>query len=134
MGIELNSTSHEIFDDIFVQCHEDTMPISACQQLERYLMGAKVPKPILHVICKLKKIGGIGFLQRLVEEGKSPNTFMVAVGQYVRYTKQNNTKQLLYWCLNVDTAYNLKHYIQYMRDKNVLIKAVKNDKPLPNPK
>ena len=37
-----NSTSHKVFDELFVSCNEDTMPINACQELERYLNGAKV--------------------------------------------------------------------------------------------
>ena len=47
-----NSTSHLTFDDLFVACNEDTMKMNACQELERYLNGAKVKTSTYYAIKK----------------------------------------------------------------------------------
>ena len=69
-----NSTSHKVFDDLFVACNEDTMSINACQELERYLNGAKVKATTLHAIEKVREVGGVRVLRQIVNVGKSPIT------------------------------------------------------------
>ena len=129
--VRLNSTSHKDFDDIFVRCHEDTMAISACQQLERYLKGAKVSKFLETVIGVLEKVGGKRLLKRIVNLNKSPFSYYIGLSMYSKYTGKKDIatmKQVMYWMMNVGSAYKLKSLIGDYIPVKMLHTAVTNRK------
>ena len=128
-----NSTSNKHFDDLFVSCNEDTMQINACQELERYLNGAKVKATTLVAIEKLRAIGGIRVLRQIVNVGKSPITFSIAVGMIRAYTGRSDKiflRKALKWMLTVGSAYRLKASIADFIPVPRLIKAIETGTPL----
>ena len=128
-----NSTSNKHFDDLFVSCNEDTMQISACQELERYLNGAKIKATTLVAIEKVREIGGIRVLRQIVNVGKSPITFSIAVGMIRAYTGRSDKvflRKALKWMLTVGSAYRLKASIADYIPVSRLIKAIETGTPL----
>ena len=128
-----NSTSNKHFDDLFVSCNEDTMQISACQELERYLNGAKVKATTLVAIEKVREIGGIKVLRQIVNVGKSPITFSIAIGMIRVYTGRSDKvflRKALKWMLTVGSAYRLKASIADYIPVPRLIKAIETGTPL----
>ena len=128
-----NSSSHVIFDDLFVACNEDTMRINACQELERYLNGAKVKATTYHAIKKVEDVGGRKVLRQIVNVNKSPVTFCIAIGQLRSYTGTNNRtflRKALKWMLTVGSAYRLKSSINELIPVARLVKAIETGTPL----
>ena len=128
-----NSDSPKIFDDLFVACNEDSMPINACQELERYLNGAKVKATTLHAIEKVKEVGGVRVLRQIVNVGKSPITFSIALGMIRNYTGIVDKKFLnkaLKWMLTVGSAYRLKASIADYIPVPRLVNAIETGTPL----
>ena len=128
-----NSTSHERFDDLFVACNEDTMKINACQELERYLNGAKVKDVTHYNIKKVEEIGGRRVLRQIVNLGKSPITFSIALGQLRTYTGHKDKaflKKALNWMLTVGSAYRLKASIADYIPVPRLVNAIETGTPL----
>jgi len=128
-----NSTSNKHFDELFVSCNEDTMQINACQELERYLNGAKVKATTLVAIEKVREIGGIRVLRQIVNVGKSPITFSIAVGMIRAYTGRSDKiflRKALKWMLTVGSAYRLKASIADFIPVPRLIKAIETGTPL----
>ena len=128
-----NSTSHKVFDDLFVSCNEDTMPINACQELERYLNGAKVKAVTLYNIQRVEEIGGKRALRQIVNVGKSPITFSIALGQIRTYTGRTDRdflRKTLKWMLTVGSAYRLKAAINEFIPIPRLMKAIETGTPL----
>ena len=128
-----NSTSHKVFDELFVSCNEDTMPINACQELERYLNGAKVKTTTLHAIEKVKEVGGVRVLRQIVNVGKSPITFCIALGMIRTYTGITDKiflRKALKWMLTVGSAYRLKASIADYIPVPRLVNAIETGTPL----
>ena len=128
-----NSTSHKRFDDLFVACNEDTMKINACQELERYLNGAKVKAVTHYNIKKVEEIGGRRALRQIVNVGKSPITFSIALSQLRNYTNRTDKtflKKALHWMLTIGSAYRLKSAISEFVPVPRLVKAIENGTPL----
>ena len=128
-----NSTSHKNFDDLFVACNEDTMQINACQELERYLNGAKVKAVTHYNIKKIEEIGGRKALRQIVNVGKSPITFSIGLSQLRNYTDRTDKtflKKALHWMLTVGSAYRLKSAISEFVPVPRLVKAIENGTPL----
>ena len=128
-----NSTSHKVFDELFVSCNEDTMPINACQELERYLNGAKVKATTLHAIEKVKEVGGVRVLRQIVNVGKSPITFCIALGMIRSYTGITDKiflRKALKWMLTVGSAYRLKASIADYIPVPRLVNAIETGTPL----
>ena len=128
-----NSTSHKNFDSLFVACNEDTMQINACQELERYLNGAKVKAVTYYNIKKVEEIGGRKTLRQIVNVGKSPITFSIGLGQLRNYTDRTDKaflKKALRWMLTVGSAYRLKSAISEFVPVSRLVKAIENGTPL----
>ena len=128
-----NSTSHVRFDNLFVSCNEDTMKINACQELERYLNGAKVKKTTYYSIKKVEEIGGKPTLRQIVNVGKSPVSFAIGLGQLRVYTGRSDTKFLklgLKWMLGVGSAYRLKAAINEYVPVPRLVKCIETQTPL----
>ena len=128
-----NSTSHKNFDNLFVACNEDTMIINACQELERYLNGAKVKATTYYNIKKVEEIGGRRVLRQIVNVNKSPITFSIALTQLRNYTDGTDKKFLkkaLHWMLTIGSAYRLKSAISEFIPVPRLVKAIENATPL----
>ena len=128
-----NSDSPKVFDDLFVACNEDTMPINACQELERYLNGAKVKTTTLHAIEKVKEVGGVRVLRQIVNVGKSPITFCIALGMIRTYTGITDKlflRKALKWMLTVGSAYRLKASIADYIPVPRLVNAIETGTPL----
>lgn len=128
-----NSTSDKQFDDMFVHCNEDTMPINACQELERYLNGAKVKATTLHSIEKIRKVGGIRALRQIVNVSKSPITFSIALSvlrNYTGITDKVFLRKSLVWMLTVGSAYRLKASIADYIPVPRLVNAIETGTPL----
>ena len=131
--IKHNSTTHTTFDDLFVACNESTMLINACQELERYLNGAKVKKTTYYSIKKVEEIGGKPTLRQIVNVGKSPVSFAIGLGQLRVYTGRSDTKFLklgLKWMLGVGSAYRLKAAINEYVPVTRLVKCIETQTPL----
>ena len=128
-----NSTSHITFDNLFVSCNEDTMKINACQELERYLNGAKVKATTLYSIQRVEEIGGKRALRQIVNVSKSPITFSIALGQIRTYTGRTDKlflQKALRWMLTVGSAYRLKSAINEFIPVPRLMKAIETGTPL----
>ena len=128
-----NSTSHLTFDDLFVSCNEDTMRINACQELERYLNGAKVKSSTYYAIKKIEDIGGKKTLRQIVNVNKSPITFSIGLGQVRTYTGRTDKTFLrlaLKWMLHTGSAYRLKAAINEFIPVPRIISAIENQTPL----
>ena len=128
-----NSTSHKVFDELFVSCNEDTMPINACQELERYLNGAKIKSTTLTAIKKVQEVGGKRALRQIVNVGKSPITFSIALTQIRTYTGRTDRdflRKTLKWMLTVGSAYRLKAAINEFIPVPRLMKAIETGTPL----
>ena len=92
--VKHNSTTHKTFDDFFVACNEITMAINACQELERYLNGAKIKRSTYVAIKRIEDIGGRATLRRIVNVNKSPVTFAIGIGQLSSYTGHSDKRFL----------------------------------------
>ena len=128
-----NSTSHLTFDDLFVACNEDTMKINACQELERYLNGAKVKNTTYAAIKKVEEVGGRKALRQIVNVNKSPITYSIALSQVRSYTGRNDRtflRQALTWMLHTGSAYRLKAAINEFIPVPRIISAIENQTPL----
>ena len=131
--VQHNSTTHKVFDDLFVACNENTMSINACQELERYLNGAKIKKTTYNAIKKLQDIGGKTVLRQIVNVNKSPITFSIGIcqlGLYTGNTSKKFFKAALRWMLRVGSAYRLKSAINEQIPVNRLVHAIENQTPL----
>ena len=128
-----NSTSHKKFDDLFVACNEDTMKINACQELERYLNGAKIKATTHYNIKKVEEIGGRRALRQIVNVGKSPITFSIGLSQLRNYTGRTDKlflRKALRWMLTTGSAYRLKSAIGEFVPVPRLVKAIETATPL----
>ena len=128
-----NSTSHVTFDNLFVACNEDTMKINACQELERYLNGAKVKTATYHAIKNVEEVGGRKTLRQIVNVNKSPVTFSIALSQVRSYTGRKDSaflRQALAWMLSTGSAYRLKAAINEFTPVPRIISAIENKTPL----
>lgn len=120
-----NSNSDYLFDKYFLETNEHTMPINGHQYLERYLNGASVPTSVRYHIEKLKSVGGVRGLKRILDTGKSPNTFWMAISMFRSYTKRKNLdKKVLSYILNIESPYKIKHYIRDFIPIQTLVYAV----------
>ena len=131
--VQHNSTTHKTFDDLFVACNENTMSINACQELERYLNGAKIKRSTYVAIKRIQDIGGKATLRRIVNVNKSPVTFAIGIGQLSSYTGYSDKKFLklaLKWMLNVGSAYRLKASINELIPVTRLVNAIETQTPL----
>ena len=126
------------YDKMFVAENVDSMELSAAQETERWLAGAPViSKDVLKAITTMIEIGGRKCIERIVHEGKSPNTYLIAINKYTSYTKQKVSnvsknacrlaqRKCLYWMFNVGTAYEIKVSIDTFIDANVLRDCIEN--------
>ena len=132
-AVKHNSNSSEMFDKLFVQANEHTVLLNAAQELYRYLKGAEISRRTKNVIENLKEYGGLGFLYRIADEGKSPNTYNIALNMYRNYTKRTSRKdmkKLIYWMLNVGSSYQVKKAMADYIPIDVLVDSVENMKKL----
>ena len=130
------------YDEMFVAENKDTMELSAAQETERWLAGAPViSNAVLKSINIMLEIGGRKCIERIVSEGKSPNTYLIAINKYTSYTKQRTKdvssnirrraqRECLYWMFNVGTAYEIKVSIDTFIDADVLRDCIKNRKKI----
>ena len=122
------------YDYVFMITNKNSMKINAAQETERYLAGATEISPkILKAIKSLEEIGGTKCIQRVVDDKKSPNTFLIGISMYCSYTKKKTRKdqrKCLYWMLNVGTAYRLKTAMNFFIPAEILIDCVENRKDI----
>ena len=132
-AVRHNSNSSKMFDKLFVQANEHTVLLNASQELYRYLKGAEISQRTKRVIESLKEYGGLGFLYRIADEGKSPNTYSIALSMYRNYTKRTSKrdmKKLIYWMLNVGSSYQVKKAMADYIPIDMLVDSVENMKKL----
>ena len=126
------------YDAMFVAENVDSMELSAAQETERWLGGAPViSEDVLKSINIMIEIGGRKCIERIVSEGKSPNTYLIAINKYTSYTRQRQKdvskadhkraqRECLYWMFNVGTAYEIKVSIDTYIDANILRKCIES--------
>ncbi|MBC8308236.1 MAG: ParB N-terminal domain-containing protein [Pelagibacterales bacterium] len=117
------------YDMFFVAANENSMSITAAQEVERYLSGAKISKRIFGIIKELEDIAGRPFIKRINADKKSPTTYWIAINQFKRYTKKTNrlwARKVVYWMLNVGSAYQLKAAIGDFIPVDTLLDAINN--------
>ena len=139
LGIrKVNAIVHETvtnrnYDKMFVAANESSMTITPAQEAERYLAGALVSKSTANIIAELEKIGGRSFIKRIVADRKSPVTYFIALRQFQNYTKQTKRsilRKVVYWMLNVGSAYKLKLSISEFIPIDMLMEAINTKTPL----
>ena len=117
LGVKkVNAIVHETvtnrnYDKMFVAANENSMTITPSQEAERYLAGAKISEKTKNVITELERVGGRPFIKRIVADRKSPMTYFIALQQFQSYTKQTKRsvlRKVVYWMLNIGSAYKLK--------------------------
>ena len=133
LGVKkVNAIVHETvtnrnYDTMFVAANENTMTITPAQEAERYLAGAKVSERTKNVIAELEKVGGRPFIKRIVADKKSPMTYHIALQQFQNYTKQTKRsvlRKVVYWMLNVGSAYKLKSAMSDFIPVEVLVNSI----------
>lgn len=121
------------YDEIFVSANEDSMNITPAQECERYLAGALISQKTYKVIKELEELGGRNFIKRIVADEKSPNTYLIAINHYRSYTGQKSRKvarRVIYWMLNIGSAYKLKSSIASFIPVDVLVEAINLQKDI----
>jgi|TARA_R100000501_G_C2607398_1_gene102778 hypothetical protein len=124
-----DTVTNRNYDTMFVAANENTMTITAAQEAERYLAGAKISEKTKNMIVELEKVGGRSFIKRIVADRKSPTTYYIALRQFQNYTKQTKRsvlRKVVYWMLNVGSAYKLKAGISDFIPVDLLMNAVEN--------
>ena len=131
---KVNAIIHETvtnrnYDKMFVAANENTMTITPAQEAERYLAGAKISERTNNVITELEKVGGRSFIKRIVNDKKSPMTYHIALQQfqnYTKHTKRSVLRKVVYWMLNVGSAYKLKSAMSDFIPVDLLVSSVEN--------
>jgi|TARA_R100000750_G_scaffold57197_1_gene44031 hypothetical protein len=126
----LNSNSATLFDAMFLECNV-VEKISGAQWAWRFLQKAPVPKNLNTILKRLKKIGGIGCIRRLVDLNKSPVSFNAGLSMFRNYTGKfdlKTSREAIYWMLYVDSAYRMKWLISEFVPVQLLVNAVKDKK------
>ena len=121
------------YDRMFVAANEDSMTITTAQECERYLKGALISERTLKCIQYLEEIGGRNFIKRIVSLNKSPVSYHIAINQFKSYTKITNRamlRKVVYWMLNIGSAYKLKSAIAGFIPANILVSAIENRKDI----
>ena len=121
------------YDKMFVAANEDSMNINTAQECERYLKGALISEQTLKYIQYLEEIGGRRFIKRIVAKRKSPVSYYVAISQFKSYTKitlRKTLRKVVYWMLNIGSAYKLKSASAGFIPANVLISAIEERKDI----
>ena len=129
---KVNAIIHETvtnrnYDTMFVAANENSMTITPAQEAERYLAGAKISKRTEKVIKELETVAGRPFIKRIVANKKSPTTYYIALKQFQNYTKQvkrSVLRKVVYWMLNVGSAYKLKAAIGDFIPIDLLMNAI----------
>ena len=121
------------YDKMFVAANENSMTITAAQEVERYLNGAAISAKTKKVIKELEAIGGRKFINRIAADHKSPTTYYIAINQFRSYTKKTTrlmARKVVYWMLNVGSAYKLKSAIGDFIPVDLLLDAITSKKSI----
>ena len=126
------------YDKAFTALHEDTMKISAVQECERWLMGAKsistrVTKQIDEMQELLGKSKARNTIKRCVNKDMSPFTILQGIKRYNTYTGQSGVKSnssLAYYLLNICTEWRMRMAIESFIPVNELMEYIKNREPI----
>jgi len=127
------------YDKIFTALHEDTMKISAVQECERWLKGAKnISKRVLRSIRQLESKLGLRraklTIARCVEQGVSAITICDGMNAYLNYvedTSPNGAIKAAYFVLNVDTAHHVTQAINQFIPIETIVECINDRKPIP---
>tara|TARA_R100000742_G_C4264374_1_gene82284 strand:- start:51 stop:719 length:669 start_codon:yes stop_codon:yes gene_type:complete len=118
----------------FTASHIDTMKINAAQQTEMYLNGVRDIAPrVLNCIKVLERVGGRQLIKNIAEQEKSPETFVAGMNMYCKHIKNSSLKTqrtVMYYMLNVDSAYALKSAIFACTDAETIKDFVENRKKI----
>ena len=128
-----NNITPKNYDKMFVTANEDTLSITTAQECERYLKGALISDSTYKVIKELEAIGGRNFIKRIVSDGNSPISYHIAIKQFRNYTGLTTRKmarKLVYWMLNIGSAYKLKSAMAVFIPAKILISAVEDRKDI----
>ena len=133
--IQHNSTSHVIYDAMFIAANEDTMLLNGNQYLWRYMQGASIPNSHLSRIKWLERALGkeyaTGMFNRILDRGQSPHNYQMCMGIYCKYTDSSPTyhtamRKLAYYLLNIENPYRVKSAIAHFIPVKVLKDCVKS--------
>tara|TARA_Y100000310_G_C20633912_1_gene790156 strand:+ start:33 stop:707 length:675 start_codon:yes stop_codon:yes gene_type:complete len=139
LGIKkVPATIHETvtnrnYDKMFVAANENSMTITAAQEVERYLNGAAISEKTKKVIKELETIGGRKFIKRIASAHKSPLTYFIALNQFKSYTKKTTrlmARKVVYWMLNIGSAYQLKSAMADFIPVDILLDAITSRKSI----
>tara|TARA_R110002051_G_scaffold320273_1_gene405442 strand:+ start:550 stop:1251 length:702 start_codon:yes stop_codon:yes gene_type:complete len=127
------------YDKIFTALHEDTLKISAVQECERWLKGAKniserVMRSIQQLGNKLGKRKAKVTIARCVDQNISIISLCDGMSVYLNYvedTSQKNANKVAYYILNVDSVYHIKHAINQFIPIETIVECINGRKSIP---
>jgi len=127
------------YDKIFTALHEDTMKITAVQECERWLKGAKnISERVMRSIRQLENKLGIRrtklTIARCVAQNVSAITMCDGMSAYLNYVEDTSAKGAIkaaYFILNVDTANHVKQAINQFIPIETLVECINERKPIP---
>jgi len=133
--IQHNTSSHELYDQMFLNANKDTMLLNGNQYLWRYMNGAVIPDRFLARIRSLElwlgKRYSKGMFHRILDKGHSASTYQNTMGIYRKYTKltsKKEMKELAYYLLNVGSNYSVKSAIEFFISVEALTQFVQERK------
>ena len=123
------------YDKAFTALHEDTMKISAVQECERWLKGAKnISTRVTRRIHELESLLGNktkakNTIKRCVYQNMSPFTILQGIRRFNSYTNESSKKMnnsVAYYLLNVCTEWRMRMAIESFIPIDELIEYINN--------
>ena len=131
--VQHNTSSHLLYDSMFLNANKDTMQLNGNQYLWRYVQGAVIPDRFLTRIKCLElwlgKRYAKGMFARILDKGHSATTYQNTMGIYRKYTKLTSKKamkELAYYLLNVGSNNSVKSAVMFFIAADVLVQFVEN--------
>ena len=131
--VQHNTSSHLLYDTMFLNANKDTMQLNGNQYLWRYMQGAVIPDNFLTRIKCLElwlgKRYAKGMFARILDKGHSASTYQNTMGIYRKYTRLTSKKamkELAYYLLNVGSNNSVKSAVMFFITADALVRFVKN--------
>ena len=131
--VQHNTSSHLLYDTMFLNANKDTMQLNGNQYLWRYMQGAVIPDSFLTRIKCLElwlgKRYAKGMFARILDKGHSASTYQNTMGIYRKYTRlttKKAMKELAYYLLNVGSNNSVKSAVMFFIAADALVQFVKN--------
>ena len=127
------------YDKAFTSLHEDTMKISAVQECERWLKGAKnISTRVTRRIHELENLLGNktktkNTIKRCVYQNMSPFTILQGIRRFNTYTNESSKKMnnsVTYYLLNICTEWRMRMAIESFIPIDELIGYINNREPI----